>query len=430
MSHRNETPFKVAVATVGCRANQADSAFLARYLDRRFVEVTASLEGADLVVVNTCCVTAEAERDCRKQARRALTQSPDARVVFVGCAVNAAVAFGDDLKGRVEKRGGEDADPRKLAAWINTLAGAPMDTRSAAEPLEPLGGRTRALIKIQNGCSHNCAYCIVPRARGKERSMPEEEVLTEIDQLAQSGFREVVVTGVQLGAWGSDLKGPTSLARLVEKAADRIAPGRLRLSSVEPWSVDRALIEVTRDHDRVCPHLHLPLQNGDDRILETMRREYTREQYLDLVSEIRDAVPDIAIGTDVILGFPGEDEEAFNNTVETLERMQPAYLHAFSFSPRPGTDAAKLPGRVDKETVKERTRKVRALGEEHRRAFVAAHQNQTREVIVEENQDGRWKGLTDTFVKVIFEDPNQTPGSLVKKRLKLAVDSGALVARR
>ncbi len=407
----------MAITTVGCRANQADSGALVRYLDRDIVTISDTTDEVDVVIINTCCVTAEAERDCRKQARRVLRRAPDARVVFVGCAVNAVEGFGQGIDERIETRGGLEADPRALADWIHDIAGA-SPRPGSLDALEPLGGRTRALLKIQHGCSHGCAYCIVPRARGRERSTPVAEVLEEIDRLVERGVGEVVITGVQLGAWGKDLSGRPSLAALVAEAADRIAPGRIRLSSIEPWSVDAALIEVVREHDRVCPHLHLPLQSGDDGILATMRRGYTAGEYLATVDALRRAVPDIAIGTDMLLGFPGEDEAAFRNTMATLEALNPAYVHAFSYSPRPRTAAAKLAGRPSKTAVRERNRAVRALGERTAAAFRAAHRGQVREVIVEEQRDGKWRGLTDTFVKVAFAAGDLAPGGLVRARLE------------
>ena len=428
MTETRHAPMRVAIATVGCRANQADSSSLARYLDKRCVSISPDFDAVDITIINTCCVTAEAERDCRKLARRALKRSPDARVVFVGCAVNAIRNFGDELGERVEMRGGPDADPRRLASWIHGLAGASADDAPVGDALEPLGGRTRALIKIQNGCSHGCAYCIVPRARGRERSMPEAEVLDELGRLAAQGLREVVITGVQLGAWGTDLVPRRHLAELVAKAADRMSPGRLRLSSIEPWSVDDALIRVLRDHDRICPHLHLPIQSGDDGILRAMRRGYTARQYLDTIEALRRAVPDIAVGTDVLLGFPGEDDASFKRTLATLEAVAPAYVHAFSFSPRPRTTAARLPGRPPKEVVRERNQAVRELGERSRKAFLDGHAGRTREVIVEEERGGGWRGLTDTFVRVIFQSGDLEAGQLVRARLEIGDSGEPLVA--
>ena len=407
--------FKVAISTVGCRANQADSGYLASHLDPERVEVVDRFDAADLVVINTCCVTAEAERDCRKRARRALKASPRARVVLAGCAVTAIDGFGKEISPRIEMRSGTAATPEALAGWINSLAGGAPDAVPDGDLSAALLGRTRGLLKIQTGCSHFCAYCIVPKARGKERSMPREAVLREVARFADAGVREVVLTGVQIGAWGKDLGG-ASLATLLLDAADRMGPGRIRLSSIEPWSVDEALIDAMASHPRICAHLHLPMQSGDDRILAAMRRGYDAASYLKVVERVRRRMPDAAIGTDVILGFPGEDDAAFRNTLQTLSVLEPAYLHAFTYSPRPGTRAALAENRPEKQTAQERTRIVRAQGEGFAEAARNTHLGGIREVIVEEALPEGFSGLTDTFVRVRFRAGDAAPGTLIDMR--------------
>lgn len=403
-------PIKVAISTVGCRANQADSGYLASHLDPVRVVVVEEFQHADIIVINTCCVTAEAERDCRKRARRALKASKDARVVLVGCAVNAVKGFGDHIDARIETKSGEAALLENLAAWINTLAGG--DAKMANGDLSAaLLGRTRGMLKIQTGCTHHCAYCIVPKARGKERSLPKASVLREIDRFRDAGIMEVVLTGVQMGAWGKDFGG-ASLAALIEEAADHIAPGRIRLSSIEPWSVDDALLDVMAGHPRVCPHLHLPLQHGDNNVLTAMRRGYDVATYMSIVDRARRRMPHVAIGTDIILGFPGEDDAAFLNTVDVLKALSPAYLHAFTFSPRPGTLAANAEKQVLKSVAQSRTREVRALGEMFARTHREAHVETIREVIMEEHKGDEIQGLTDTFVRARVKGPALEDGSL------------------
>ncbi len=412
---------KVAIVTVGCRANQADSAAVVRHLDGRTVRVVRELETADVTVINTCCVTAEAERDCRKLARRALGASPHARVVLIGCAVNASSGFGDGIDDRLERREGADGAPDRIAAWINGLAGAPNE--HVVEEIIPAAvlGRTRALLKIQSGCTHCCAYCIVPRARGPERSMPRQAVLAEAARLADEGSGEVVLTGVQLGAWGIDLDSKPRLADLVLEVADTVAPGRLRLSSIEPWSVDEDLIQAIASHPRICPHLHIPLQNGDDRILDEMGRGYSSTDYLSVVRRLREQIPDVALGTDVLLGFPGESEQAFENTLNVLAEISPAYVHAFTYSPRTGTRAAKMSSRVPREVAKQRTRKVRELGGESTQRYRATQLGQMREVIIEEERPEGLTGLTDNFIPVVISAKDRgTPGGLAMTRLHAA----------
>ncbi len=412
---------KLAIVTVGCRANQADSAAVVRYLDGRTVRVVRELETADVTVINTCCVTAEAERDCRKLARRALGASPNARVVLIGCAVNANGSFGDGIDDRLERREGDEAAPDRIAAWINGIAGAPEEQNVEENIPAAVLGRTRVLLKIQSGCTHCCAYCIVPRARGPERSLPRQAVLAEAARLVDEGAGEVVLTGVQLGAWGIDLDGKPRLADLVLEVADTIAPGRLRLSSIEPWSVDEDLIQAIASHPRICPHLHVPLQNGDDRILGEMGRGYSSSDYLSIVRRLRECIPDVALGTDVLLGFPGEDEQSFENTINVLAEIAPAYVHAFTYSPRPGTRAAKMASRPPRDVAKQRTRKVRELGGESAQTYRVTQLGQLREVIIEEERPEGLTGLTDNFIPVVIgtEEP-LTPGKLVMTRLQAA----------
>ncbi len=421
-------PLKVAISTVGCRANQADSASLARHLHLGRVEIVDGFAEVDVAVVNTCCVTAEAERDCRKTARRILAASPEAQVLLVGCAVNAVAGFGEGIDGRISTRGGKEADPRVLAEWINELARERVGDGEPEETAAPhrYMGRSRALLKIQTGCSHGCAYCIVPRARGKERSMPLSEILDEIHRIKEEGYEEAVITGVQLGAWGKELAARPTLAAAALAAADAFAPGRIRLSSIEPWSVDAALIEAVAGHGRICPHFHLPMQHGDDRILAAMRRGYTARQYLTIIEQVRKHLPDAAIGTDVLLGFPGEDEGAFRNTLKVLREMDPAYVHAFSYSPRPETRAAKMPDRPPAKVVKERNRQVRELGVESAERFRQAHLGQVREIVVEEKIREGIKGLTDTFVKVLLKGAPLESGRLVRAKLTSTTKTGLL----
>ncbi|MBW2276382.1 MAG: MiaB/RimO family radical SAM methylthiotransferase [Deltaproteobacteria bacterium] len=417
--------FRVAIFTVGCRANQADSDRLARSLDPRFVELTDGRGSFDIAVINTCCVTAQAERDCRKLVRRALRASPAASVIVTGCAVSAIEGFVDNLGTEVEALGGGDDDPAILAAVISERAAQTVGSPSAGErPSVWAAARTRPLLKVQNGCTHDCAYCVVPAARGPERSEPLTTVIERAEQLASEGFVEIVLTGVQLGAWGRDLPGRPRLAELVRTVADRFAPGRVRLSSIEPWSVDDELLELIIGHERVCAHLHIPLQSGDDRVLETMGRGYRAVEVLDLVERARNLDADLALGTDVICGFPGEDRASFESTLKVLEQLEPSYLHAFSFSARPGTRAARLPGALDHREIKRRVSEVIALGEASTRRFQARLVGQVREVVVESRRGAEPRGLTDNYVSVALKDDAARVGDLVWVELGIGAGTG------
>jgi len=429
---------KIAVCSVGCRANQADSAALVRSLDGARFESVDDLARADIVVINTCCVTAEAERDCRKLVRRAAREAARAAIVVTGCAVTAFPAFADRLGDGVGSRVEVAATPEALRDRLERAAASvpdggdtdgdeprPYDApkgrddsakrRDAVHPRSQK--RTRALLKVQNGCSHGCAYCIVPKARGKESSTPIAEVIEGVSRLADEGCRELVITGVQLGAWGADLPGRPRLAELVAKVADRFAPGRVRLSSVEPWSVDAALIEAVGGHPGVCAHLHVPLQSGADRVLGLMGRGYTLRDFAAMAESARGRIPELAFGTDILCGFPTETEDEHALTLRALAELGFTYVHAFPYSPRPGTRAARLGGTPGRTVAKQRVREVRAAGEELGRRFVASQIGAVREAIVEGSRAGVARGLTDNFLAVEMAGPAQV-GDLVRVRIE------------
>ncbi|MBN2530838.1 MAG: MiaB/RimO family radical SAM methylthiotransferase [Deltaproteobacteria bacterium] len=425
---------KVYVHTVGCRANQADSSVLEAHLDPALATIGGE-DDADVFVVNTCCVTTEAERDCKKTARRLLRQNPNGKLLFTGCAVSAFSEFAKAFDDRVLSVGGGATSPVELAGWLNRFAKENSNTEvlpstksrvydyfasgdaAVFQSVANVQGRTRALLKIQNGCTHNCSYCIVPKARGPEQSMPKEMVLRQVTAMKESGARELVFTGVQIGVWGKDLPGQPSIANLLDEAATLFAPGRIRLSSIEPWSVDEALIDVMAANGRICRHLHMPLQAGDDRVLDDMCRGYTATEWLQKVQMAKAKIPQIAVGTDVICGFPTEDDGAFENTLKVIEISKVAYVHGFSYSRRPGTIAAKTWGE-NRTIAKERVRRLRLLGDTLHDAYRASMVGNTCEVLVEEAR----RGITDTFLQVSFQQA-MTPGDLVDVELYRRVDA-------
>lgn len=422
----------VYIHTVGCRANQADSSVLSAYLDPD-VAVLSSRETADISVINTCCVTVEAERDCKKTARKMLRENSSLKVVFTGCAVSAFSEFAAEFSSQVVKVGGGATSPKALAGWINSQARAAATDASlpttktrdydyfgeegiSFQTVGNIQGRTRALLKIQNGCSHNCSYCIVPKARGPEQSMAPEAIFEAVREHKKAGAMELVFTGVQIGAWGKELQPSPGLPALLDDAAQLFAPGRIRLSSIEPWGVDEKLIDVVANNDRICNHLHIPLQSGDDGVLNDMKRGYTAKEWLRIVQLVHDRIPGVSIGTDVICGFPTENERAFENSLDVLTQAQVAYVHAFSYSRRPGTLAAQKYG--DNRTVaKERVRRLRELGQQLHTEFVRSQQGRTCEVFVEEKD----RGLSDTFLPVQLS--GGAPGELIKCVLAACPDA-------
>jgi len=419
--------WKIAVRTVGCRANQADSGALLRALDASRFEAVDDLAGADVVVINTCCVTQEAERDCRKIVHRAQREAEGAAIAVIGCAVDALPGFVRGLGAGVAARRRDDAGD--LAGWLHEIAGGdgprPYDEGIRTGSCSTRA-RTRALLKVQSGCTHGCAYCIVPRARGPERSVPLDEAIAAAGRLAAEGAREIVLTGVQLGAWGCDLPGRPRLATLLARAADAVAPGRVRLSSVEPWSVDEALVDVVAGHPRVCPHLHVPLQSGDDRVLGLMGRGYTAARFGELAALARERIADLAFGTDVLCGFPSETDAEHQRTLAAVERLGFTYVHAFPFSPRPLTRAAEMGEAPGREVAKERVLAIRAAGDEAARRFLESQRGAVREAIVEEARGGAARGLTDNFIAVEIAGGAPETGALVDVRLGDRARGGAL----
>jgi threonylcarbamoyladenosine tRNA methylthiotransferase MtaB len=417
---------RISVCTVGCRANQADSAALLRALDGARFEEADGPGRADVVVVNTCCVTAEAERDCRRFIRRAERTAGVAAILVTGCAVNAVPGFVARLADGPASRIRAAADFRSLVDELERVAtslpdgGEPRsygDSERGDAVLPRPQKRTRALLKVQNGCSHGCAYCIVPAARGQERSTPVAEAVDAAARLAGEGFRELVLTGVQLGAWGKELPGQARLAALVSAVADRFAPGRVRLSSIEPWSVDDALLDVVAGHPGVCPHLHVPLQSGADRVLGLMGRGYTAREFAAIAEAARNRIPDLAFGTDILCGFPTETADDHGASLRAVAALGFTYVHAFPYSSRPGTRAAALGGSPGRTVARERVREIRAAGEEAKRRFVDSQIGAQREAIVEASRGGVARGLTDNFLAVEISGAARL-GDLVRVRIE------------
>ncbi len=388
-----------AVLTLGCKLNLADSEEIARALRRAGYEVVDRLCEAEAVVINTCSVTHIADQKSRRLIRAARRLAPAAAVAVTGCypqtaGFDAVRALGADIVA-----GTRDGDKAELVAAIAARVG-----RSAPAEARPESGlRIRAFVKAQEGCNDVCAFCIVPRTRHREESRSIERVVAEIDAAAAAGAKEVVLTGTQLGAWGRDLDPPLRPHHLIAGVLERTEVPRLRFSSLQPHDITPELLALWSD-PRLMPHFHLALQSGSDRILAAMRRRYTVREYLAAVARIRAAVPDAAITTDVIAGFPGEKEEDFAATLRVCEEVGFARIHLFPFSPRRGTLAAKLPEQVPPEVKRERAAALAELGRKLRARFAAAYRGTQRPVLWEEERatpDGRrWHGYTDNYIAV------------------------------
>ncbi len=390
---------KVAIKTLGCRLNQAESERALEALGARGFDLAHAGEEPDVVVVNTCTVTRESTASSRRLVRKLAEAHPDATVVVTGCY---AVSDPDAVKAipGVDLVVGNDAKDRiaELVAEVPRVRRLPLVTRPA--PVERL--RTRVAVRAQTGCDEWCTFCIIPRTRGPLRSWAEEEVVADVRRQVERGVREVVLTGVHLGKYGEDLGRRDGLARLVDRLVAIDGLARLRLSSVLPVQVTPALVERVRDHPKVCRHLHVPLQAGDDQVLEAMHRPYRVAEFLERVEHAKAEVGGLGLSTDVIVGFPGETEAQFRATMRVVRRVGFSKLHVFRYSQRPGTPAAELPGQLPDTVKKRRARELIALGAELRRRFHEQHLGRPLSVLVETAGDGLAEGTSDNYIKVRF----------------------------
>jgi threonylcarbamoyladenosine tRNA methylthiotransferase MtaB len=396
---------RVAITTLGCKTNQFESAGMSEALTRQGYETVAFHESADVYIINTCSVTAKSDAESRKLIRRAARLNPAAQVVVTGCYAQLAA---DELSklpnvslviGNSEKRDIARLLAAATAGEGPTVAVTDIAAESLAAPLalESFAEHTRAFLQIQNGCNAFCAYCIVPYARGRSRSVAFDEVLAGVERFAAAGFREVVLTGIHLGAYGKDLKGGFDLTALLQAIDAGGAVNRLRIGSVEPDEVTSELINVIASGRHICPHLHLPLQSGSDRVLAAMGRGYTAAEIRALVDRLVLALPDIAIGFDVIAGFPGESDRDHDATCELLQELPIAYLHVFPYSSRPGTRAATMPGHLDPAVIKARAAELRQIGELKKRGYAARFVNRELPLLI---QGDRQSGITGNYLTV------------------------------
>jgi threonylcarbamoyladenosine tRNA methylthiotransferase MtaB len=373
---------KYSIVTFGCRVNQADSLEFEEDLTEAGAR-PADGDAADLVIVNTCAVTASAEQGARQTIRRVARVNPDARIVVTGCY---ATRCPDELAGlpnvvrivrNPDKATLVDALLESDASVLSTAARFGGGDGSCGASIEPgIAGRTAFTLRVQTGCAEPCSYCIIPATRGEPRSRPVTEVVGEIDRVVAAGFKEIALTGVHLGSYGRDLQPRRALIDLLEQIAARAAdePGRFvqfRISSLEPMDCTPQVVRLVAEHECFAPHFHLPLQHASERVLAAMRRPYTVEQYAALVDDIRERMPHAALGSDVIVGFPGETDRDFEGLVEYLERSPLTHIHVFPYSDRPGTAAAGLDGKVLGAVIRDRARRLRDLSAGLTRRFRA-----------------------------------------------------------
>jgi threonylcarbamoyladenosine tRNA methylthiotransferase MtaB len=419
---------KYSIVTFGCRVNQADSIGFEEAL-RAAGAVETSPDAADLVVVNTCSVTATSDQGARQTIRRLARENPHARIVVTGCYATrdagevaalpnvARVVLNDDKPRMLEII--RTLAPSPDAPWLSTADRFGEGEGSCGAPIEPgVAGRTAFTLRVQTGCAEPCAYCIIPTTRGRPRSVGIDALLAEVDRVSAAGFKEIALTGVHLGSYGRDLTPSASLIELLralnedslgvspskdDRTASDADPVRrhsnllFRISSLEPMDCSRAVVDLVAGSGRFAPHFHLPLQHASNRVLAAMRRPYTVEYYASLVDDIRARIPDASIGSDVIVGFPGEDEDDVAQLASYLERSPLTHIHVFPYSDRPGTPASAMRGKISGAIVRERARLVREIGQRLTRRFRASQIGAVRRGLTLE--DGSLV-VTDNYLKV------------------------------
>ena len=393
---------KYAVVTFGCRVNQADSLVLeGKLLARGGVAVAP--DEADVVVVNTCSVTATADQGARQTIRRVVRNNPSVRVIVTGCYATRAPEDLSSLPNVTHVVSNSSKDE-----LFDTVANESIETQACVDGDGPCGrtlapgvaGRTAFTLRVQTGCEERCSYCIIPTTRGSGRSKPFGDVIEDVRRAVAAGYREIALTGVHLGSYGRDLPERSSLPALLRRLADWPDDVLFRVSSLEPMDCTPDLVSLAAASPRIAPHFHLPLQHGADTMLSAMRRPYTAAYYSDLVARITSRMPHASIGSDLIVGFPGETDEAFEQSLSLLRDLPLSHLHVFPYSDRPGTEASRLSRKVDGAVIRDRARRVREVGAEMTRRFRIAQRGATRRALV---VDDGWSAVTDNYVKVRLE---------------------------
>ena len=404
---------RIAIATLGCKINQYDSAVIQSRLEKERHSLVTFDERADFYIINTCTVTDRADWEARRLVRRAKRLSPEARVLLTGCyaqvspeqvaqvpGVDFVVGLNrlDDLLGFVNQSHRRRHEAKISVGKVKRERG--VSVLGAKE----FPDRTRAFLKIQEGCNYSCAYCIIPAARGLSRSVPPEEVVRQIRSLSERGFVEVVLTGIHLGGYGQDLSPRMDLTALLERIAESRLIPRVRLSSLDPRELPDRLLNLLAESDILCPHLHVCAQAGEDRILKRMRRNYDTAYYREIITRARENLPDAALGSDIIVGFPGESEDDFSRSIEFFASLPLTYFHVFPYSVRTGTAAADLPDQVPNGIKKERAGRMRELGAKKKREFSLRFIGRRLPVLVEQATDresGAYRGHARNYLPVL-----------------------------
>ncbi|WP_296954834.1 tRNA (N(6)-L-threonylcarbamoyladenosine(37)-C(2))-methylthiotransferase MtaB [uncultured Dialister sp.] len=434
-NHTLHSEKKVSFITLGCKVNQYDSDAMRTLFVKNGYRQAGEDENADVYVVNTCSVTSIGDRKSRQMVRRIRRSHPEAIIAVAGCYAQLApevfekmgdvdvivgvhnrshiVEYVEEAKKRTDRKPlNETVDIMKVKTFEN------MSVDVSGEV------KTRAFVKVQEGCDNYCTFCIIPYARGKLKSRLQKDAVEEIRKLVSQGYREVVLTGIHLGNYGKDLHDGTSLATLVAELVKIPDLLRIRLGSVESVELSDELISIIKNEPKVCRHLHLPIQSGSDAVLKGMNRHYRLSQFKALIAVLREKVPGIALTTDLIVGFPGETEENFLETLDTLKELKFSGIHVFPYSRRTGTPAATYPNQVSSEVKKERVHRVQELEKEIACAYRSQFMGKVVHVLAEEIKNGYFEGLTGEYIRVSIKDSHIERGHMYPVRIDTVTADG------
>ena len=396
---------KAVLHTLGCRLNQAETAIIANSLKQNGFDIVDAEEAADLAVINTCTVTEQADAKCRQAVRQSIRKNPDTFVAVVGCYAQMGVDAIRSIKGVDLIIGNEHK--MNLVNYVDGLEKNSQPTvihtskisrdEFVIESVGLYDTHTRANLKIQDGCNFVCSFCIIATARGPARSRKFEDILNEAEKLVEMGYKEIVLTGVNIGTYKQDGKNFLDVLMALD-GMEGIR--RIRISSIEPTTVSRQLIDYIAGSTKICRHLHIPLQSGDDRILESMRRKHDSKFFTEIIEYAVEKIPDVGIGSDIMVGYPGEDHQEFVNTKKLVADLPVSYFHVFTYSDRKGTSSYRMQDKVDHHTKKERNRIMIELGNRKKLAYLNRFIGKTMDVLFEEKHNGHWEGFTDNYMRI------------------------------
>ena len=435
MENKNvETQKTVSFITLGCKVNQYDSDAM-RTLFIRNGYAPAEGDDADVYVINTCSVTSVGDRKSRQMVRRIRRAHPKAVIAVAGCYAQLAPEVFEQM-GDIDVIVGHQ-NRTKIVEYVEAARNADGPLNEVVDimkvkdfenmEVDPEGEvKTRAFIKVQEGCDNYCTFCIIPYARGRLKSRKQSDAVAEIRKLVARGYREVVLTGIHLGNYGKDLHDGTSLSTLVSELMQIPDLLRIRLGSIESVELSEELIQIIQDEPKVCRHLHLPIQSGSDSVLKGMNRHYRLPKYKALISELREKIPGLALTTDLIVGFPGETEENFQETLETLKEIQFSGIHVFPYSQRTGTPAATYPNQVSNEVKKDRVHRVQELEDKIALKYRSQFLGKTVHVLAEEIKDGWYEGLTDEYIRVTIQSEGVERGHMYEVQVEEVTDEGLI----